>query len=249
MAFDFAQGIAAFTKGFADDQVNQINEQRRMDMEMRKAELLEKLRAETEERMLKMRDKIEANRTSVELSGTDGNDMIYRNRDGAEKSRRALTDSEREAIKRQQRESELSAQVKEANIRASDATIRQGDERNALTRRGQDLDAQAARERLSLSKVGADSSTAAGTSTEFGYQLTALNDSAVKQAMDDDKVPREEIQRMATIIAAQHLARGEKNVEKMNDAFLKGLSVLRRGAEGSGQDRVWTNEQFNRSRK
>lgn len=252
MAFDWGTVGAGFIKGFADDQGMQIRAQQEEDAMLRKAKLLEDLRASTEERMLKLREAMEARRTDSQLSGADGDDMVYRDRDGQEKSRRALTADEREARDNARRSADLANRKGEQDILASQASIRQGDERNSLTRRGQDLEAQANRERNAIARLGSQGNnggiSSGSSSTQIGYQLTEINSAAVEQAMKDDKVPREEIQRMATFIAAQELAKGRTDVEVMNNAFLVGLRELRKGAEGTGNDRVWSISEFNKKR-
>lgn len=251
MATDWGSVGAGFVKGFADDQLRQIDMQREEDSAMRKAKLLEDLRASTEERLATFRDKLTASRTSNELSGPEGDEYIYRDADGNEKSRRALTSAEKEARDRARRKDDLDNSKSEASIRASDASIRQGDERNALTRRGQDMDQAYRMQSLAQrAQSEATGSTGSGTptATEIGNRLVSINQAAVDQAMKDDKVPREQIDRMAAVLAANLLARGITNPESVNDAFRRALNDLRSGAEGSGNDVRWSLETFNSNR-
>lgn len=244
---------AGLVKGVADYSVETIRNQQEEDRKMRQAKMLEELRVSTEEKLAKFRDKMERARVDKDFSGAEGDEMVYRNKDGQETSRRALTPTEIEARDFQRNERDLKIRSGEQDIKASEAGIRQGDERLALTRRGQDMDAAQSRERNSIARAAASSkdSDSGGmgdvSATSIGYQLTDLNNSAVEQAMKSG-VPREEIQRMAQLVAAGSLARGDKNVESMNNKFLRGLAELRKGIEGTGQDATWSLSTFNKTR-
>lgn len=244
---------AGFLKGSADYMVDTIRTQQDEERKARQAKLLEELRMSTEKQLATFRDKMERARVDKDFSGAEGEEFVYRNKDGSETSRRGLSATEIEARDFQRTERANKIRAADQEIKASDAGIRQGDERLALTRRGQDMDAAQSRERNSIARMAADSKTSAGdtsdvSATSIGYQLTDLNNSAVEQAMKAG-VPREEIQRMAQIVAAGSLARGDKNVESMNNKFLRGLAELRKGIDGTGQDATWSLSTFNKTRE
>lgn len=246
MAYSFGEGLAAFGKGAADYTVNSIEDQRKADMEMKKAKLLAELQAATEERLAQFRESLLRNRTDKDLSGAEGDEMVYRDAEGAEKSRRALTADEKEARQRGRDKADLEKRQGEASIRASDASIRQGDERNALTRRGQDLDYSAAMARTSLSKIGSvdDNDLMGNSSTGIGYKLTGMNKSIVDNAVKSG-VPAERIQQLASIVVSRALAKGERNLDKINSDFLDGLTALRDGIEGTGDSATWSLSTYN----
>lgn len=239
--------LAGFIKGVADYQSSAIASQREAELAEKKARLMAELQESTDMRLAEFREKLAASRTDKDMSGTDGEDFVIRDASGNEKSRRALTADEKAGRDYQNKE-------RDVKLRSAEADIRQGDERNALTRRGQDLDAAAQRERNSIARmasrtpIGSNSPLGGGTSSQIGYQLTDLNEDAVKQATDSG-VPREEIQRMASYIAAQQLAKGNRDPGTMNDAFLRGISELRKGVEGTGDDAAWSISTFNKSRQ
>lgn len=241
MAFSFGEGLAAFGKGAADYTVNAIEDQRKAEMELKKAKMLEELRANTEERLAEFREKMQRTRTDKDMSGLEGDEFVLRDAEGKEKSRRAATADEKEARQRVRDQADLDKRKGEASIRASDASIRQGDERNALTRRGQDLDYAAARERNAISKMGAvsDGDLMGNSSTAIGYKLTGMNKSIVDNAVKGG-VPAERIQQLASIVVSRALARGEKNLDQINSDFLDGLTELRRGVEGTGDSATWS---------
>lgn len=244
---DWGELGAGFLKGFSDYTSKQMAADRDQQRAIERAKLLEELRASTDERLAEFRAKLDARQTDKDLSGLEGDEMVLRDKDGNEKSRRAATADEREARDRTRAKADLDMRKGEADIRQSDAAIRQGDERNALTRRGQDLDFQASRERTAASiansratnATDAGSGVGGGSSTAIGYQLTSLNEDSVEQAAKNG-VPREMIQRAAAQVAAQHLASGKRDVAKMNDDFLRALTILRRGIEGTGNEATWS---------
>lgn len=240
--------LAGFVKGVADYTGASIASQQEEERERRKAQLRAQLQEETEMRLAAFRDRLESQRADKDMSGADGEDYVIRDKSGNEKSRRKLTDDEKAGRDFQRQERDLS-------LRKGEADIRQGDERNALTRRGQDLEAAASRERNSIARLAAGNRSGSsakdgvfgGTSSQIGYQLTDLNDDIVEQAAKAG-VPREEIQRMASYIAAQQLAKGNRDPATMNDAFLRGVAELRKGIEGTGDDATWSISTFNSNR-
>lgn len=250
MATDWGLIGAGFVKGVADYAGDQIANQQKQDMEMRKAELLNQLRYDTDTKLAEFQEKLQSKRTNKDMSGVEGDEYVIRDNEGNEKSRRAATQQEREERDYTSKKRDIDLRAGEGSIAAQAAQIRQGDERNALTRRGQDLDAQAQRERNSVASLAAKNklgdSDAPTTSTAIGYSLTDLNSAAVEQAMKAG-VPREQIQRTANIIAAQELAKGNKNVDRINDIFLRSLSTLRGGTEGTGDDATWSLSTFQKS--
>lgn len=236
---------AGFIRGVSDYAGNSIAMQQKAELDERKARMLAELQESTEMRLAEFREKLAASRADKDMSGTDGEDYVIRDSSGNEKTRRKLTADEKAGRDYQNQERSL-------NLRKGEADIRQGEERNALVRRGQDLDLLASRERNSIARLAAGNTGTSGTtgssSTQIGYQLTDLNKDAVEQASKAG-VPREEIQRMSAYIAAQQLAKGERNVETMNDAFLRGLAELRKGVDGTGDDATWSISTFNKNRQ
>jgi len=240
--------LAGFIKGAADYTSSSIAAQREAEMAEKKARLLAELQESTEMRLAEFKERLASSRPDKDMSGTDGEDYVIRDASGNEKSRRALTADEKAGRDFQRQERDL-------KLRGAEAEIRQGDERLALTRRGQDLEAQAARERNSIARLAnrdsKQSSTplgTGGTSAQIGYQLTDLNNATVEEAAKAG-VPREEIQRMATYIAAQQLAKGNRDPGTMNDAFLRGVAELRKGIDGTGDDASWSISNFNANRR
>lgn len=237
--------LAGFIQGFAGSLGNSLTNRDQEERELKKARMLEEMRAATQERIMERQEQLQAKRTSKEFSSLEGNEFVYRDSSGAEKSRRAASADEIEARDTGRKKNDLDLRQGEQSISASQAQIRQGDERNALARRGQDLDAAASRERNAIMRSNATSKQAdagplgQGTSATIGYQLTDLNKDSVEQAAKDG-VPRERIQRLASIVAAQQLAKGNKNPSVINDEFLKALSELRRGIEGTGTEAQWS---------
>lgn len=241
MAFSFGEGLAAFGKGAADYTVNSIEDQRKADLEMKKAKMLAELQAATEERLAEFREKMSRSRTDKDLSGAEGDEMVYRDAEGKEKNRRGLTADEKEARQRSRDSADLDKRKGEASIRASDAQIRQGDERNALSRRGQDLDYAASMARTNAAKAGdvKDGDLYGNSSTGIGYRLTSMNKSIVDNAVKSG-VPAERVQQLASIVVSRALARGEKNLDAINSDFLDGLTELRKGNEGAGENATWS---------
>ena len=247
MAFSIGEGIASFAQGASKYAVNAIEDQRKADMELKKAQVLADLQAATEERLAQFREKILRDRTDKDLSGAEGDEMVYRDAEGREKSRRGLTADEKEARQRSRDKDDLERKKGEASIRASDAQIRQGDERNALTRRGQDLNYAANMARNSSMGKGAgglDSYGDTGSAMGIGYQLTGMNKSIVDNAVKAG-VPAERVQQLANIVVSRALAKGERNLDVINSDFLDGLTELRKGVEGTGDNAAWSLSTYN----
>lgn len=244
MAFSFAEGLAGFAKGAADYTVDSIRDQQKAEQEIKKMKLLEELRVATEERMSTFRENLLRNRADKDLSGLEGDEFVMRDAEGKEKSRRAATADEKEARQRARDKDDLSKRQGEASIRQSEASIRQGDERNALSRRGQDLDFQAAMARNAASGRGGggditDQGLQGTSSSAIGYKLTGMNKSIVDNAVKGG-IPAERVQQLASIVVSRALARGEKNLDVINSDFLDGLTELRRGVDGAGENASWS---------
>lgn len=246
MAFSFGEGLASFAKGASDYTVDSIRDQQKADQEIKKMKLLEDLRVATEERMATFRENLARGRADKDLSGLEGDEFVMRDAEGKEKSRRAATADEKEARQRGRDKDDLSKRQGEASIRQSEASIRQGDERNALSRRGQDLDFQAAMARTAASGRGgsggsdiSDQGLQGTSSSAIGYKLTGMNKSIVDNAVKGG-IPAERVQQLASIVVSRALARGEKNLDVINSDFLDGLTELRKGSEGTGDNASWS---------
>ncbi|MEG0162083.1 MAG: hypothetical protein RR714_07260, partial [Aurantimicrobium sp.] len=77
------------------------------------------------------------------------------------------------------------------------------------------------------------------SSSAIGYKLTGMNKSIVDNAVKGG-VPAERVQQLASIVVSRALARGEKNLDVINSDFLDGLTELRRGVDGSGENASWS---------
>lgn len=122
-----SRGLVAFLGGAATKQASILDEQRKLKQTEERERLLIKLREQSAIRTAEAAEKLQRSRVSATFSGADADEFVYRDAEGREASRRALTADEKA--------SRAAAADKEAWDR--DYKERQ----LALQRRGQDISA------------------------------------------------------------------------------------------------------------
>lgn len=113
---DLGRIIAGAVGGVADYGLDQLKNRQDEEREVRKAKLLEDLRASTAERLAEFEDKIRQRQGDKNFSGAEGDEFITRNDRGAEVNRRALTAEEKRARDLSLKSDELGVRNLESQI-------------------------------------------------------------------------------------------------------------------------------------
>lgn len=124
---DLGRIVAGAVGGIADYGLDQLKSRQDEEREVRKAKLLEDLRASTAERLAEFEDKIRQRSGDKNFSGAEGEQFVIRNDRGVEVGRRDLTAEEKRA--RQLALDTDAAQL--ANIQDQIRSRRVGDAREA----------------------------------------------------------------------------------------------------------------------
>lgn len=122
--------LAGFVKGFSGQALDQMEERRRLDAELKKAEMLERLRRETATEVALLQDKLDSAKADDKLSTTDytTGQRTLRNEKGEQIGVLEIPQSERELYDLELRDKQLGLEgsaldldVKRANINQSNA--------------------------------------------------------------------------------------------------------------------------------
>lgn len=124
---DLGRIVAGAVGGIADYGLDQLKSRQDEEREVRKAKLLEDLRAQTAERLATFEDNLRRKQGDKSFSAAEGDSFVIRNNRGEEVNRRALTEEEKRA--RQLGLDTDEAQL--ANIRDQIRSRRVGDAREA----------------------------------------------------------------------------------------------------------------------
>lgn len=193
-----SRGLVAFLGGAATKQSEILDEQRKLKQEEERQRLLLQLREEAEIRSANHADSLARKRTDRNLSGVDGDYFVYRDNDGNETHRRALTPDEIAAREAAKDDRAWERDYKERQL--------------ALQRRGQDISAANSR-RSAAARSGSGSSE--GDSTAQGGDLERFSNLLLETYEEDIKdlaskgVPRAEIRSQARQVASAALSNME----------------------------------------
>lgn len=92
---DLGRIVAGAVGGIADYGLDQLKSRQDEEREVRKAKLLEDLRAQTAERLATFEDNLRRKQGDKSFSAAEGNSFVIRNNRGEEVNRRALTEEEK----------------------------------------------------------------------------------------------------------------------------------------------------------
>lgn len=110
------RALAGFVGGVADYGLDQLKSRQDEEREVRKAKLLEDLRASTAERLAAFEDNLRQKRGDKQFSGAEGDEFVVRNDRGNEVNRRALTAEEKRTRDLSMRGDELAIRNVESQI-------------------------------------------------------------------------------------------------------------------------------------
>lgn len=208
-----SRGLVAFLGGAATKQSEILDEQRKLKQEEERQRLLLQLREEAEIRAANHADSLARKRTDRNLSGVDGDYFVYRDNDGNETHRRALTPDEIAAREAAKDDKAWDRDYKERQL--------------ALQRRGQDISAENSR-RSAAARGGRgedDSETRpASLESQFVDALMAGEADVIGDLTKNRNIPLAEIKHMAleTVMSATSRADvkgGYDEREMANDFF------------------------------
>lgn len=187
-----ARGLVAFLGGAATKQASILDEQRKLKQTEERERLLIELREQSALRAAEAAEKLQRSRVSATFSGADADEFVYRDAEGRETSRRALTAAEK------------AARAAAADKEAWDRDYKERE----LALRGRALDVSAANSR----RAAAGRSSSNDTSEGSGTPLDTFTNLLLETYEDDIKdlaskgVPRVEIRAQARQVASAALS-------------------------------------------
>lgn len=208
-----SRGLVAFLGGAATKQSEILDEQRKLKQEEERQRLLLRLREEAERRNAEHVDSLTRGRVSDKFSGVNGDEYIYRNNDGVETSRRALSPEEIKARDDAASKEQWERDYKERQL--------------ALQRRGQDINA--ANSRRAAAGRGGETADPSAKSIErqFLDALMEQESDVIGDLTKNRNVPLTEIKHMGleTVMSAMSRAdvSGEFDEQEMSNDFFNRL--------------------------
>lgn len=188
-----SRGLVAFLGGAATKQSEILDEQRKLKQEEERQRVLLRLREEAERRNAEHVDSLTRGRVSDKFSGVNGDEFIYRNNDGVETSRRALSPEE----------------IKARDDAASKEQWERDYKERELALRGRALDVSAANSRRAAAARGGSDD---GDGKTGGASLDTFTDLIMSTYSEEIKdlsakgVPRVDIRAQARQVASAALS-------------------------------------------
>lgn len=217
--------LAGFVKGATGYALDNMNKKQEEERQIRKAQLLEQLRRDTEKEMAEFRDQLDRKKVDPRLSSVDYSTgkKILRNDKGQDVGTLDLTQSEKDEYAREQENNALDTQYKKAQIGNFDADNRRADEQLAISRGHLSL----ARDQASKAgAAGAGGSTGERTgSYDVGSEIIYKN-SKVADDLIKDGIPANAVAELAARAAANAKARGQ-GFNEAQQYFIQGAEILR----------------------
>lgn len=213
------RALAGFVGGIADYGLDQLKSRQDEEREVRKAKLLEDLRASTAERLASFEDKLRQQRGDKQFSGAEGDEFVVRNDRGNEVNRRALSDEEK-----RQRDMAL-----EQDRLALDNV------RSQISSRNRD---DARQDRVAASTIAANSRRGSSDTAESG----SLNNTSIANELFyrykdevEETVKSGNISQSALRAAAIDIASNSRTGEDAENSFLQFLNNYRTGRKKTAQ--------------
>ena len=218
-----------FLKGAATTSLDRLEKRDEAEREMRKQELLAKVRLETARDLADYEDLLASRKVDKNLSSADydSGEFVNRNMKGEEIGRRTLTQDEITARATEQAKDTLALENVRSQIedRKSDQAYKR--DSLAVQREGHDLQ----RQRIGLDKRALDAADAGGRnesgSYNVGSEIMRANEKTVADAISDG-IPGEEIAKLAASAAANAKAR-QQGYNEATQYFIEGIRLLRSG--------------------
>lgn len=209
------RALAGFVGGVADYGLDQLKSRQDEEREVRKAKLLEDLRASTAERLASFEDKLRQQRGDKQFSGAEGDEFIVRNDRGVEVNRRALTAEEKK--------------VRDLSLKSDELGVRNIE--SQIASRARD---DARQDRVAASTIAANSRR--GSEDGGDSPSGAVNDSNVANELffrykDEvtETVNSGNISRGALRAAAVDLAANSRTGQEAEQKFIEFMNRYRSG--------------------
>lgn len=207
------RAVAGFVGGVADYGLDQLKSRQDEEREVRKAKLLEDLRASTAERLAQFEDKLRQQRGDKQFSGAEGDEFVVRNDRGNEVNRRALSEEEKRARDLSLRGDELSVKNLESQIAS----------------RARD---DARQDRVAASTIAANSRRGSSDTAESGaLSNTSIANELFYRYKDEvtETVNSGNISRGALRAAAVDLAANSRTGQEAEQKFIEFMNRYRSG--------------------
>lgn len=208
-----SRGLVAFLGGAATKQASILDEQRKLKQTEERERLLIELREQSALRAAEAAEKLQRSRVSATFSGADADEFVYRDAEGRETSRRALTAAEK------------AARAAAADKEAWDRDYKERE----LALRGRELDISAANSRRAAAGRGGETADPSAKSIErqFLDALMEQESDVIGDLTKNRNVPLTEIKHMGLETVMSALSRadvsGEFDEQEMSNDFFNRL--------------------------
>lgn len=217
---DWGRALAGFAQGASNVALQNITARQEEERDERKARLLARLQVETQKEVADYERSLTLKDADKNFSGAENGKFVYRNRESAVLGYRPLTKEEEYALDKERRDFDYKAEQDKITNAHNAAMLADQRTRTGILARG-----QAAR--------GADAKKSGKVGIgEMAEALIADNEGVIESA-DRAGMSPEITKRLAYIVAARRMDKGDNDPYSVQSHFLEAVQYMRdRGSEG-----------------